>query len=231
MFTQQEFNWLVSICNIRSTISMMSSGHWYSTVSYPRCWLSTVSYPRCCIGVLIPRWQFTFSGLPGLIKDIRQSPADPQPSGLITPGNFCNYCKERVKRYRTFFTLLHFDILHSTDVTGRCCLGGIVLLVLDTFSIHWMASHNWNSILLSKVLKILSYVSDMIESSSAMMPWATTKYPGFFTTFGFEFDEIGCGGCSCPNKDMWLGGRSHQHTKPKWVILYMCTQDLDPFSN
>ena len=145
MFTQQEFNWLVSICNIRSTLCRMSSGHW----------LSTVSYLRCCIGVLIPRRQFTFSGLLGLIKDIRQSPADPQPSGLITPGNFCNYCKERVKRYRTFFTLLHFDILHSTDVTGRCWLGGIVL---DTFSIHWLASHNWNSILLSKVLKILSYV-------------------------------------------------------------------------
>ena len=102
MFTQQEFNWLVSICNIRSTL-------WT---------LSTVSYLRCCIGVLIPRWQFTFSGLPGLIKDIRQSPADPQPSGLITPGNFCNYCKERVKRYRIFVPFLHnFTLIFYTQLT------------------------------------------------------------------------------------------------------------------
>ena len=144
MFTQQEFNWLVSICNIRSTLCRMSSGHWLSTVSYwlstvsywlstvsyLRCWLSTVSYLRCCIGVLIPRWQFTFSGLPGLIKDIRQSPADPQPSGLITPGNFCNYCKERVKRYRTFcYTTSLWGLIFYTQLAwladvvwvGMCC--------------------------------------------------------------------------------------------------------------
>ena len=111
----------------------MSSGHW----------LSTVSYLRCCIGVLIPRWQFTFSGLPGLIKDIRQSPADSQPSGLITPGNFCNYCKERVKRYRIFVTQLHFEAWYFTlnwrdwqMLVGWDCAvsAGHFLNTLDSFS-------------------------------------------------------------------------------------------------
>ena len=54
----------------------------------------------CCIRVLIRCYQFTFSGLPGRIKDIRQSPLDSKPSGLITPGAFCNYCKERAKRHQ-----------------------------------------------------------------------------------------------------------------------------------
>ena len=60
----------------------------------------------CCIRVLIRCYQFTFSGLPGRIKDIRQSPLDSKPSGLITPGAFCNYCKERAKRHQSLLLKL-----------------------------------------------------------------------------------------------------------------------------